>query len=322
MNLLNSKFRQRLFRVRPEDRLPHLISHQRVYIVPTGRGWAFLLALLLMLVASVNYALSLGYALCFLLTGLFAATLLHTYRNLAGLQVTRIEGGECFAGESLPFSITLTNNRSQARHGLRLATANAQLSGTRLEPQQNHAVVLQLPASQRGILPLGRLTLQSDWPLGLWTCWSYLHVPAQGLVYPAPETDPPALPLTAGDEGDRSPRAGRQGDVSGLRTYQPGDSIGSIAWKSAARGQGLLVRTFDTDEGIGKTELSLQNSGLQSLEQQLSRLCAWILLAESRQTPYALQLPADKLPAAHGHEQRTRALQALALHDGAPIQPT
>ncbi len=322
MNLLNSKFRQRLFRVRPEDRLPHLVSHQRVYIVPTGRGWAFLLALLLMLVASVNYALSLGYALCFLLTGLFAATLLHTYRNLAGLQVTRIEGGECFAGESLPFSITLTNNRSQARHGLRLATANAQLSGTRLEPQQNHVVVLQLPADQRGIVPLGRLTLQSDWPLGLWACWSYLHVPTQGLVYPEPETDPPALPLSSGDEGDRSPRSGRQGDVSGLRIYQPGDSIGSIAWKSAARGQGLLVRTFDTDEGVGKTVLSLQNSGLQSIEQQLSRLCAWILQAESQQTPYALHLPADQLPAAHGREQRTRALQALALHDRAPIQPT
>ncbi|MGQ7845534.1 DUF58 domain-containing protein [Granulosicoccus sp. 3-233] len=323
MRLLSPRIRQRLFRVRPEDRLPHLVSHQRVYIVPTGRGWAFLLALLLMLVASVNYALSLGYALCFLLTGLFAATLLHTYRNLAGLQVSRISGGECFAGESLPFDITLTNNRSQVRHGLRLATTEACVSGIRLEPARDTRMVLPLPTTRRGVLPLGRLTLQSDWPLGLWTCWSYLHVQTQGLVFPRPETNPPALPLSAGDDGDTNPRPGLQGDVSGLRHYQPGDSIGSIAWKSAARGQGLLVRSFDSDEGLGKTALSLHSTGLHALEQQLSRLCAWVLLAESRQTPYALQLSTRQLPAAQGSEQRVRALQALALHDSATTgQPT
>lgn len=314
MSLVSPRFLQRLFRARPEDDLPHLVSHQRVYIVPTRRGWAFLLALLLMLVASVNYALSLGYALCFLLTGLFAATLLHTYRNLAGLQVMRIDGGECFAGESLPFNVTLTNNRSQARHGLCLSTRLARLPGTRLEMQESRTVALQLPTEQRGAHALGRLTLQSDWPLGLWTCWSYLHVPAQGLVYPRPEEDAPALPLSAGDAGELRPTIGRQGDVSGLRNYQPGDSIGSIAWKSAARGQGLLVRTFDTDEGLGQTVFSLQQTGLQSLEEQLSRLCAWILQAESTQTAYALQLPARQLAAAHGKDQQSLALQALALH--------
>lgn len=314
MNVLSSRFRQRLFRVRPEDSLPHAISHQRIYIVPTRRGWAFLLALLLMLVASVNYALSLGYALCFLLTGLFAATLLHTYRNVADLQVTRIAGGECFAGETLPFGITLTNNRSQARHGLRLSSSASSVSGTRLDAGQSHTVVMPLPAPRRGAQALGRLTVQSDWPLGLWTCWSYLHTPAQGLVFPQPEVEAPPLPLLAGDAGNNHARQGRQGDVSGLRNYQPGDSIGSIAWKSAARGQGLLVRTFDTDDGTGKTLLSLQQTGIQTLEQQLSRLCAWVLQAENSQTSYALELPARQLPAGLGREQKAQALQALALH--------
>ena len=51
-----SRISQRVFRTRPEDTLPHVVTHQRVYIVPTKRGLAFLLALLLMLIASVNYA--------------------------------------------------------------------------------------------------------------------------------------------------------------------------------------------------------------------------------------------------------------------------
>lgn len=314
MNRLSTAIRQRLFRVRPEDALPHRVSHQRVYIVPTKRGWAFLLALLLMLIASVNYALSLGYALCFLLTGLFTATLLHTYRNVAGLQITAVEAGDCFAGESLPFTIILANDRPQIRHGLRLKTLQSSRSGIRLEAEQSVGTTLNVPTTHRGEPPLGRLTLQSDWPLGLWTCWSYLHVPASGLVYPRPESNPPALPLSLGDSGDSRPVAGRQGDVSGLRNYQPGDSIGSIAWKTAARGQGLQVRTFDSESGSGQTVFSLQSTGQLPLEQQLSRLCAWVLQAENTRTDYALQLPAQQLGAGHGSEHRVQALRALALY--------
>ena len=101
------RLRQRIFRSRAEDTLPHVVTHQRVYIVPTKRGFAFLLALLLMLIASVNYALSLGYALCFILTGLFAASLLHTYRNLAGIKVKHIKSFDAFTGRDAFFSISL-----------------------------------------------------------------------------------------------------------------------------------------------------------------------------------------------------------------------
>ena len=59
MNTL-SHIWQRLFRTRALDLLPHKVEHQRIYILPTRRGWAFLAALLLMLIASINYALSLS----------------------------------------------------------------------------------------------------------------------------------------------------------------------------------------------------------------------------------------------------------------------
>ena len=120
MKLSRTQFWQRIFRTRPEDSLPHVVSHQRIYIVPTRRGWAFLAGLLLMLIASVNYALSLGYALCFLLTGLFAATLLHTYRNISGLKVTGVNLDNAFAGEDINVSVLLANQRIQARHGIRV----------------------------------------------------------------------------------------------------------------------------------------------------------------------------------------------------------
>ncbi|ASJ76510.1 DUF58 domain-containing protein [Granulosicoccus antarcticus] len=320
MNLSGNAIRQRIFRTRAEDKLPHGITHQRIYIVPTRRGLAFLMALLIMLLASVNYSLSLGYALSFLLTGLFAATLLHTYRNVAGLQVLHASGDTCFAGQLLDFNIQLGNPGTQVRHGICIHTRSIRGNGKRLEAEQDSTFTVQLPTHERGMLELGRLTVQSDWPLGLWTCWSYLHVPLRGLVFPRPESDPPPVPASGEGVAGNQQKTSQQGDVSGLRAYVPGDSIGSIAWKSAARGQGLQVRTFDTQTAPAQALLNLQQTGIHSLEEQLSRLCAWVLAAEQQQVDYALQLPGEQLAAGQGSDQRKQALTALALH-GQPSIP-
>lgn len=308
------KWAQRLFRARAEDTLPHIVEHQRIYIVPSKRGCAFLCALILMLIATVNYALSLGYALCFLLTGLFATTLLHTYRNLAGVTVKSITAENCFAGQAARFHIALASTDDRSRQGIHLSARNGESIRFHVNPHSSHMAVLELASGQRGTLDLGRLTLKSDWPLGLWTTWSYLHVPVQCLVYPKPETDAPPLPGTAGEDKAELASQGLQGDVSGLRDYIPGDSPSLIAWKSVARGLGLQVRTFDSLTGNAHTVLGLQQTGQIDIEAQLSRLCAWILQAEAMRTDYALQLPEASLASDHGHTHELSALQALAMH--------
>ena len=45
------------------------LNQHNIYILPTRGGWAFGLTLLVMLVASINYPLNLGYVLTFLLAG-------------------------------------------------------------------------------------------------------------------------------------------------------------------------------------------------------------------------------------------------------------
>ncbi len=313
MNTLSNIW-QRLFRTRPLDQLPHTVEHQRIYILPTRRGWAFLAALLLMLIASINYALSLGYALCFLLTGLFAATLLHTYKNLSGIVVQHMSGGDAFAGDRLPFYLNVHNPSSTDRHGLNLITANNRSDNLAVPSRDSIAVTINSKTIKRGYQALGRLTLQSDWPLGLWSGWSYLHADIKGIVYPEPESDPPELPSVLSDADGKQQTQARQGDVSGLRDYQPGDTIGSIAWKSAARGLGLKVRTFDAEAGHARTEFSLEQARAGTLEEQLSRIAAWVLKAESGNADYALRLPAEELEFNHGPEQQKKALTALALH--------
>ena len=122
------------------------------------------------------------------------------------------------------------------------------------------------------------------------------------------------MPLSGQDAYGRNLRAASQGDVAGLRSYVPGDSMGSIAWKTVARGQGLQVRMLESDEAPSQTVLSLSMTGRGQLEEQLSRLCAWILLAEQTHQDYALRLPGEQLDTGQGRDQRARALRALAVH--------
>ena len=315
---------QRVFRTRAEDALPIRIEHRRIYILPTARGWAFLASLLLMLVAAVNYSLSLGYALCFLLTGLFSATLLHTYRNVAGLELRHVAAADsAFAGEPLPFVLALADPGGRARHGLRLRTradgavpaARARIdvpAGARAE------TVLEIATRGRGRHPLGRVTLESDWPLGLWRAWSYVHAPVAGTVFPAPERDPPPLPAEPEAAAGALSRQGARGDVAGLRPYLPGDEPSTIAWKSLARGQGLHVRTFDEESGRSRVRLTLGATGLSDVEARLSRLAAWVLAAEKAGSDYALELPGVALEPGRGAARRHEALVALALHGARP----
>ena len=52
---------------------PITLGHRRVYIMPTRTGMMFAATLAIMLVGSINYVLSLGFMLTFLLSGLALA---------------------------------------------------------------------------------------------------------------------------------------------------------------------------------------------------------------------------------------------------------
>ena len=303
---------QRLFRARAEDALPLTVRHQRIYVLPTARGLAFLAALLLMLVASINYALSLGHALSFLLTGLFAATLLHTYRNLAGLEVLAARPGTAFAGEPLGFALELAERDGRERTGIRVAARDGGSATASLAAGNRSRVELEVPTARRGVRALGRLTLSSDWPLGLWRAWSYVHAPVAGLVWPAPEADAPPLPTGGRGDGDGARSAASDGDVAGLRAYEVGDAPSRVAWKSAARGTGLRVRLFDERGASARVVLNLEAANAHGTEARLSRLAAWVLEAERHGTDYALELPGLALGPDRGEARRHVALDALA----------
>ncbi|HSC63398.1 MAG TPA: DUF58 domain-containing protein, partial [Caldimonas sp.] len=71
------------------SRLPRtdtqLLTQGNVYILPTRAGWMFALTLLVLLLASVNYQLNLGYVLTFMLAGSGIVSMHITHGTLRGL---------------------------------------------------------------------------------------------------------------------------------------------------------------------------------------------------------------------------------------------
>jgi len=316
-----AEWRQRLWRLRPADLDLVVLRHSRIYILPTPRGAALICTLAIMLLTSMNYALSLGYAMTFLAGGMVAAALLASFRNVVGVALSPLVAGESFAGGTMEFTLSLSSggrDRSSISVGAR--------TGGRVEVDlpagATRPLRLQVPSPRRGRLPLGRVSVSSDFPLGLWRAWAYVHFPLTASVYPAPEASPPPLPPGhTGSDARRSARSA-EAELAGLREYQRGDPQHRIAWKAVARGAGWFTKQFEGAGGSGAIDLEWADlPGNLDVETRLSRFTAWILAAEREARSFALRIPGTDLPQGQGPVQRRSALMALALYapeDDAP----
>jgi uncharacterized protein (DUF58 family) len=265
-----------------------------------------------MLVTSLNYALALGVGVTFLLSGLLASALLHTFRNLAGIEVTPLSAGESFAGGHVAFTLSL-HGGALARSTVTLSAAGAHANGD-VPAGAALTVTLDVEAPARGRQPLGRVTLSSAFPLGLWRGWAYIHFPLAGIVYPAVEIGAPPLPHGASGPDALAVGRSEDADLTGLREFQRGDPPQRVAWKAVARGAGWFTKEFDGVGGGGPVTLAWAAvSELATIEARLSRLTAWVMAAERAARPFALDIPGTHLAGGQGREHRRKALVALAL---------
>jgi len=308
-----ARFRQRLLRTDPADLETVVLRHSRIYILPTRRGVAFMVTIATMLLLSLNYALSLGFAVTFLLSGLAGAALLHTWRNLAGVELRPLAAGDTFAGNALPFTVALGGGGSP-RTAIAIAAGGGATVMADVAADATLPVTVELPTRHRGRFPLGRMTLATVYPLGLWRGWAYVHFPLAGIVYPAPEADAPALPPGSIGHDTSATARGDDADLAGLRAYQTGDPMQRIAWKAVARGAGWHTKQFEGAGGGGPVDLAWQAMPRDvDAETRLARLTAWVLAAERAARPFSLSVPGCMLPAGQGRDHRRAALTALAL---------
>lgn len=291
------------------------LGHRRVYIMPTRAGMMFAATLLIMLVGSINYVLSLGFMLTFLLAGMAIAGMVHTVRNLAQLVMVPGRAEPVFAGEAAQFRVYLENSAPWMRPAVMVRhEASGAQTVTDVAASGSTDLVLAVPALRRGWLELGWVRLETRYPLGLFRAWSNVQPDYRCLVYPRPEKSP--LPPSSPDAtfGSRQTIAQGTDDFSSLRTYQLADSPRHVAWKAVARSEDMLTKQFSGEASAelwldwGHTPASLE------LEARLSRVAGWVLAAEAGGLRYGLRFPGIEIAPAHGDAHRTACLTALALY--------
>ncbi len=313
---LHARLRRRIqrwfLRIPPADTL--LLDHRNTYILPTRAGFMLAATLIVLLIASINYQLGLGYLLTFLLAGCTASGMWVAHSTLRGLRLHMSAPQPLFAGALAVLDVVLANERRTPRVAIALALHGTQNWSWADVPAQGRASVqLSFKPARRGLHTLPALTVQTLFPMGAFRVWSVWRPAAQVLVWPAPETSPPPLPPgqpTAGAGIASGARAA--GEFDGVRAYRPGDGMRLIVWKKFARA-GELVSRDAMQMQQRQLWLDFSLTGAMEAEARLSRLAAWVLAADAQGLDYGLRLPGTEIPPDQGAPQRLRCLQALAL---------
>ncbi len=305
-----------LFRFGRDEQLPIVLTQRRIFIVPTGAGLLFVVVLVVMLLGAINYDLSLGHALVFLLGGLGIVAMIHTFRNLVALRLTPGRVDPVFAGDLARFPLSVENTRAYPRRSLTLSFVDEPSTTIDVPGHDRASAILTCRTKNRGRHDPGRITLTTRYPLGLFRAWSYPHPPFSCVVYPKPIETPLPLSAVAAHTGQHHGERGQE-DFSGLRIYQPNDSPRHIAWKAVARDiahRPLLIKQFAggaSEELWFDLELAPPDA---SLETRLSILAGWILAAEAAHVRYGLDLTGQTIAPNQGETHRNKCLEALALY--------
>lgn len=321
-----ARLRQR-FRRWLQQRLPRtdtqLLTQRNVYILPTRAGLMYAFTLLVLLLASINYQLNLGYLLTFLLAGSGLVSMHLTHNTLRGLTLHLKPVPPVFAGDAALFEAVLTSP-GQARFGIGLKVVSApddSISWIDVPAGGQASAHISFVPQRRGLHELPPLSAETRFPLGLFRAWTVWRPAARLLVYPQPEQ--PAAPLPAArlvPGGSNHARNADGGEIEGVRAYRRGDPLKLVVWKKAAKALqtgGELVSRDTSATAQQQMLLDWRACGGLEPEQRLSRLAAWTLAAHRAGADFALHLPGRLIEADTGDAQRRRCLEALALWSGA-----
>jgi hypothetical protein len=305
----------------------HTLGKRSVFILPTRQGIYLAFFLLAMLLACINYNLSLGYMLTFFVFSVALGAMHRTHQNLLGTRIEVQPVDAVFAGEPITLPFTLENPSKLVKHALLTAqrankieihTVQCSLaSKAQLTPS------LSLAPLQRGIHCLPTLEISSRYPLGLWRAWSYVFPVGAVSVYPEPKSPLPHLLALSQQHSSNAvyitSTRDTQGDAVSHIENTSSATARSIHWPALAKGQ-LAQRILENDAPMTQgVLLSLAGCTVVGIEAQLSQLCFAIQHCEAKGVPFVLQLGSVHYPSneqASNHPAHVQqCLQALAAYE-------
>jgi uncharacterized protein (DUF58 family) len=293
------------------------MARERIFIVFHWAGLVF--GFVILLVFGLGYlqrdAGSLTQTLGITLVVAGIVALIQSNDNLRGIEIVGCRSQPAAAGETVELEVTVRNAADRERIGLTVRTgwrvrprASAWLPV--LEAGETATVQLRIPARRRGRFPVPQLWVCSVRPMGLCFAWKVFPQTGSCYVYPEPHGRPLDAEWGNGDRG-----GGDREDVSGHRSYNPGDMLSRLDWRVFARTGELVVRTLD--EG-GNEEIALRwedTRFLTDTERRLSQLSFWIDQCVKEGRAFQLDLGTSRH---FGNASLVACREALATFEAPP----
>ncbi|MDX1951360.1 MAG: DUF58 domain-containing protein [Verrucomicrobiota bacterium] len=234
----------------------------------TRTGKLFLAVLVLLYFASITSQSGLLLLLIGLLLGCFLLNFWTARQILLHVQVsapvtTMIEEG---GGSTTAWTVENSSKKAPgsfvvAGFGQTLATLTA------LEPSGKISVAPELGMLRRGVYSLKQVALRTNFPFGLLSIEENAGLNGELVVYPKLFTcEPPVVSgfdvMVGGKQNGHSQQA-TGFHFGGIRSMGPTDSFRQIHWKSSAKGQGWMVKTYDEELSGRAAVLLLRTDGTE-----------------------------------------------------------
>ncbi len=291
-----------------------VLSHKEIFVLPTRWGLLFGAMVVLIIVTGINYQNSMILAMGMFLIAVMILSIVFTYKNLSGLELSYRQSQACFAGENASFEFVLTGKNRSNHIGIELGWVPDKFSIVDVLDGKAVNCQIDYQTKARGLLAPGRMLITTTWPLGLVRAWSWQDLQAQAVVYPRPMESEEHWGSAEGENENSGQTMNLEGqeDFSGLKTFVPGESLNRVAWKKYAQTGELYSKEF-TNPGIDPEWIDFTAFQIADVEMRLSMMCGQLLSTLDKGRPIGMKLPGLALPPGTNFVHRQNCLTALAL---------
>ncbi|PKG84693.1 hypothetical protein CXF85_07825 [Colwellia sp. 75C3] len=305
----------------------HQLNSRNIMIYPTRFGLSYLGFVVLVFFLGTNYQNNIILLFSYLLASVFISVMLHSFYNFSQLRFYSRAKQLGYADDLIYFPIKVTADKTHY-------DINAHFTDRTLISQSEHIaqcaqgseeIKLTYKSSKRGKHYLGRVTVFSEYSLGLFKSKTVLDFGHYAIVYPkaknlvAGQYQFSAQPDEPNMESYQTTNSVGTDDFSELKSFVRGESRARTAWKQLAKGQGHYSKHYQASQGQLQW-LKLKDMPSNDVETQLAYLSFLIGELTATNQAFGLSLSADinnesmNIAPNVGFEHQQACLTALALY--------
>jgi uncharacterized protein (DUF58 family) len=305
----------------------HCLNSRNIMIYPTRFGLAYLGIVILIFLLGTNYQNNIILLFSYLLASMFISVMLHSFYNFSQLRFYSAAKQQGFAETTLYFPIKIMAKKTHYDLNFNFtdASPNSQIQRVLQCKEGEDQVNLPFKATKRGKHHLGRVTIFSEYSLGIFKSKTVLDFGHYAIIYPKPKSlvsgqyqlgsqpDEPSI------ENYQTANIVGTDDFSELKSFVIGESRARTAWKQLAKGQGHFSKHYQASQGQLQW-LRLDEMPSNDIELKLAYLSFLIAELTATNQAFGLELSAsltDKrgnISPNSGADHQQACLTALAMY--------